>query len=855
MGVAAAVYRSEAEDTSSGGGSAGVLGDDQKVIFFGILSLPSMPEEPIAPSSIDMPHLKPFHFKRLLVSLLAVTSLFIGLGMMPHIGAQEVVEQPELMRRRALLDEAAELMRKGEESMTQRRFEHAMEAFSGVREMLPRAPMTAEMLQNATSRYVDASMAQSELRLQAGDLKGAKELVERVLSNEIAPGHPAATAMLERLNDPVRNNPAMNLQHADAVQRVVDLLTKAEGAIALGRYDLADLNFQEVLRIDPYNVTARRGMQQVIQHKDPKAAFDQTRAELLSEVDREWELPLKDLEKLVEPSGGEKDIADPNVIQVGEKLKRIMIPQIAMEQTTLAEAIDFLRLASLREDNLTLDPQARGVNFSINLGPADSEASKQIMGKHFDLQLRNVPVIQVLKYITELTGTTYRVDDYSVTIVKAGTVDEMIARTYRVPPDFVSNLSGSNTESQSAKDPFGGNEAQPGLLAVRLGVKELLEKKGVSFPEGASASYSPGSGLMQVINTSQNQDIISQLIDLVKDAEPVAVAVQVTILKVQQSDLKELGFDWLLTPFDLDGGNFVGGGTAGSEGGRVAGDFSSTVPLPSDPTARVNGVLTSGLRSGSQVYNGSSIDNLIANPNRDTQRLRSSPGIFSLSGIFSEGQAQLMMRGLDQKKGVDLMATPSLVTRSGQSSKVALAREFIYPTEYDPPEVPGGNVISQVVTPAHPTAFETREIGIFLEVLPVADDQKRYIDITLMPEIVDFDGFVNFGSPISAIVDGLLGSQEAVTLSENQVLMPVFSVKRATTQLTIADGATIAYAGLLSESVVAADDKVPVMGDVPILGRLFQSTAQIPDKTAIVFMVHVELIDPTGRPYRNVVSR
>ena len=655
-----------------------------------------------------MPYQKPFHFKRLLACLLAVASLYTWLGVASRLGAQAAVDQLELTRRSALLEEAAELMRKGEQAMVQRRFDQAMEAFSGVREMLPRAPMTLEMLQNATSRYVDASMAQSEVKLEAGDLKGAKELVERVLTNEVAPKHPAATAMLERLNDSVRNNPAMNLGHAEKVQQVVDRLTKAEGAIALGRYDLADQQFQEVLRIDPFNVTARRGMEQIIKHKDPKAAFDHTRALLLSDVDREWELPLTDLEKLVAPGQSEKATADPNVIQVSEKLKRIMIPQIAMEQVTLAEAIDFLRVASLREDNLTLDQQARGVNFSINLGPADSEASKQIMGKRFDLQLRNIPITQILKHITELTGTTYQVDDYSVTIVKIGAVDEMIARTYRVPPDFVSSLSGSAT-AQPEKDPFAGNEAQPGLLAVRLGVKELLEKKGVSFPEGASASYSPSSGLMQVINTPQNQDVISQLIELVKDAEPVAVAVQVRIIKVQQSDLKELGFDWLLTPFDLNQGNFVGGGSTGNGGGRVAGDFSPTVPLPSDPTATVNGLLTSGLRSGSQIYNGSTIDNLIANPNSYTQRIRSAPGIFSLSGIFSDGQAQLIMRGLDQKKGVDVMATPSLVTRSGQSSKVSLVREFIYPTEYDQPQLPGGAAIAQIITPANPTSYEMRE--------------------------------------------------------------------------------------------------------------------------------------------------
>lgn len=800
-----------------------------------------------------MPFPKPSLFKRPLACLWAVAMLWAGPGVFSRLSAQEGMAGEELGRRQALLEEAAELMRKGEESMAGQRFDHALEAFAGVREMLPKAPMTAELLDKATARYVDASLAQAELQVQAGDLKGAKALVERALSKEVAPGHPAATAMLEQLNDPVRHNPAMNLGHAEQVEQVVEHLVKAEGAIALGRYDMADEQFREVLRIDPFNVTARRGLEQVIRLKDPQAAFDQTRAELLMEVERGWQLPMADLEKLVLPADGTQPAQAAGLVQIGEKLNRIVIPQIAMEQTTLSEAIDFLRVVSVREDTLTLDPESRGVNFSINLGPVDAEPAKQILAKRFDLQLRNVPIAQVLKYITELTGTIYRVDDYSVSIVKVGSADEMIARTYRVPPDFVSSLSGSG-QPQAEKDPFGDNDSQTGLLPVRLGVKELLIQKGVSFPGDASASYSPGSGLLQVVNTAQNQDIIAQLIDLVKNTEPVAVKVEVRILKVQQTNLKELGFDWLLNPLDLGQGVVGGGGTTGNQGGRVVGDFSPTIPMPIDPTAAASGVITSGLRSGSQIYNGNTIDSLIASPNRDTQRIRSAPGIFSLSGVFSDGAAQLIMRGLDQKKGVDLMATPSLVTRSGQSSKVSLAREFIYPTEYDPPELSGANAGSQLVTPAHPSAFETREVGIFLEVLPVADEQKRYIDLTLMPEMVDFDGFVNFGSPISTIVQNALGIEERLPLTENQILMPVFSTKRAGTQLTVADGATIAYAGLLSESIVTANDKVPVLGDVPILGRLFQTTADAPDKTAIVFLVHVELIDPTGRPYREVVS-
>ena len=81
--------------------------------------------------------------------------------------------------------------------------------------------------------------------------------------------------------------------------------------------------------------------------------------------------------------------------------------------------------------------------------------------------------------------------------------------------------------------------------------------------------------------------------------------------------------------------------------------------------------------------------------------------------------------------------------------------------------------------------------------------------------------------------------------------MPVFSTQRANTQLTVADGATIVIGGLMRESIQNVEDKVPVLGDLPWVGRLFSSTARQPVTTAIVFFVQVELLDPTGRPYRD----
>ena len=213
----------------------------------------------------------------------------------------------------------------------------------------------------------------------------------------------------------------------------------------------------------------------------------------------------------------------------------------------------------------------------------------------------------------------------------------------------------------------------------------------------------------------------------------------------------------------------------------------------------------------------------------------------------------MLMRGLNQKKGTDVMAQPSTVTRSGQASKIEIVKEFIYPTEYEPPELPnsvGSGSGSTPVTPATPTAFEMREIGIILEVLPVADAERRYVDVTLNPSITDFDGFVNYGSPINSTTDGLLGPT-VTEVTRNAILMPIFSAQQTSTQVSVLDGSTIVIGGLLLDSTQNVEDKVPVFGDIPLIGRLFSSQSTERISTALIFLVKVELQDPTGRPYRD----
>jgi len=774
----------------------------------------------------------------------------------------------ELDRRMALVQEGQMLLLKGDEAYRAGNYREASEAYAGARNAFPDATATAELREGATRRFALASVEYGRGLLRKGDVAGAKAAVDKVLGEAVAPDDPIAKAFRAQLDDPIRTNPALTKEHAADIDEVRRLLYTAQGAFDLGKFDEAKNRYNDVLRIDPFNKAARRGMELVAVQKSTylDSARDHARAEILGGVDAAWELPLKqDIAIPVLPDMGSDRSGSLGFVPVSNKISRIVIPEFRLEQGTLMEAVDLLRLRASENDRISPDPDRRGIDIAVNLGDPKQSPAMEILSKTFDLRVNNVPVDAILKYIADITGTSFSADDFAVTITPAGNRSEdLVSRTYRVPPDFLSNLSAGASAEDKPEDIFNTEVGTGGLLAARIGAQEALAKQGITFPNGASATFSATSNTLRVVNTPGNLDVIEQIIDSITQTEPVSVAVRVTMLKVEQNRLEELGFDWLLDNFGFGGDQLnLTGGTTGN--GTAITDVAPlpAAPFPTNP-------ITSGNRSGDGAFSGNTIDSLIAAGSTGGRQANNrAPGVLGINGIVGNATVQVLMRGLSQKKGVDLMSQPSVTTRSGQAASINIVKEFIYPTEYDPPELPNssgsigftldpnGEIIFEeirqnppLVIPATPTAFEKRDVGVSLEVLPVADANRRYVDVTLNPVITDFDGFVNYGSPISTTINGLAGPVTQV-LTENQILMPVFSVKRANTNVVVADGSTIVIGGLLKDEISNVADKTPILGDIPIVGRLFHSNAKSHQSVAIIFLVNVELLDPMGRPYRD----
>ena len=147
-------------------------------------------------------------------------------------------------------------------------------------------------------------------------------------------------------------------------------------------------------------------------------------------------------------------------------------------------------------------------------------------------------------------------------------------------------------------------------------------------------------------------------------------------------------------------------------------------------------------------------------------------------------------------------------------------------------------------------------VGVTLNVLPTIGPDGFTIDLTLHPTVTEFDGFVNYGSPISTSAPVLsplgLGfavyGSESIVLTENTINQPIFSVREVETSVTVYDGQTVALGGLIREDVQASADKVPILGDIPLLGRAFRVDGSQHIKKNLIIFVTSNLIDPAGQP-------
>ena len=736
-----------------------------------------------------------------------------------------------------------------------------------------------ELAQNGV--FTDSIARKSGIMDANGLPLSAEGVAKSILDPSMNPSSKATVKFLSDLEQPGIFNKTVTPTFAAKREEVIKLLRQASDLAKTGRNELALKQYEAVLQIDPYNNAARKGMDEIHNStlKYADEAYNETRSRMLWQVDKAWERPPRKSKqgRTTESVGRQQDIRGTD--QITAKLNSIIIPKIDLSDSPISEAVEYLKQKSVEQD-----PNHKGVNIFLKLGSQPSSLLAQALTStnaaatgvsaqpnagstepHVTLALSHVPLYVALDYISKLCNLKLKIDPYAVSIVPLSEpTDILITKEYQVPPTFIPPKALDGGASLPQAGATGVGDPNKARVAQRQEAKEYLISQGVVFPDGASANYLPSGSKLVIRNTRDNIDQIDALVDAAMGVAPSQVDIQTKFIEINQNNIQELGFDWLLGPFSIGGSGVYGSGGGGSN--------SLTGANYPFNTAGMNTV--GSLRSGDRAISQNSIASLLAGQAGGS--LSPAPGVFSVAGVFTDPQFQMVIHALNQKKGVDLMAAPKVTTKSGVKATVKIVNEFIYPRQYDPPTFTqsqgggqGGNTTIDVktippptVTPAFPRDFTKQDLGVVLEAKPTIGPDGYTIDLELNPKVTDFDGFINYGSPINGVgytegfynINALVSVRALIpisqTLTTNTINQPVFSVREVNTFVTVWDGQTVALGGLIREDVQKIQDKVPILGDIPMAGRLFRSDADQKIKKNLVIFVTPRILDAEGQPRR-----
>lgn len=191
---------------------------------------------------------------------------------------------------------------------------------------------------------------------------------------------------------------------------------------------------------------------------------------------------------------------------------------------------------------------------------------------------------------------------------------------------------------------------------------------------------------------------------------------------------------------------------------------------------------------------------------------------------LAEGFVNIMISGEDSRLDAAIrllknngefrsLAQPNLVTREGEEASFLAGGEFPFPT------IQGGN--NQTVT------ITWKEFGIRLNFLPTITNAGN-VRLRVEPEVSSLD-FAN-----------------GLTFSGFQV--PSILARRVNTDVELQPGQTLAIGGLLDNTISQEVDKIPVLGDLPILGFFFRSESARESRTELLVLVTPYILDPNDLP-------
>lgn len=324
--------------------------------------------------------------------------------------------------------------------------------------------------------------------------------------------------------------------------------------------------------------------------------------------------------------------------------------------------------------------------------------------------------------------------------------------------------------------------------------------------EGARAIYNRRSGQLFVRNTPANHARIEAILNRLREKSRQQIAIEARIITVSSTDFEGLGIDLAL--LDL----LTKKGRNQTLGTDLAASTSSLIALSSSPAAAGSGATSTFIEFPT-----------IADADGATAQ-------FGAAALSSNFDVRSFIDAIKSKAEVNTLSAPRLTVSNNQRAHIKVETAEYYVREIGAEADTGAASVSTDVD------IGIAESGTILDVTPTINADGA-VTLELHPHFVRVD--LSQTQTINVASSTLIASA-----SQPFVRLPVFTSQSVDTTVTVENGGTAVLGGLVNETETMTVRKVPILGDVPILGWLFRNKRVQEVRSYLIMFVKATIKDP-----------
>jgi len=440
--------------------------------------------------------------------------------------------------------------------------------------------------------------------------------------------------------------------------------------------------------------------------------------------------------------------------------------------------------------------RANGVNIIAK--PEDLE------GKTLTIHVEDIKLLDLLDYVSKTLGVSFTRSRNALWLQGGGETQSGPLMQWRVIP---LNKGLIDVESETASS--------------TSNIEKLLEKLAelIDWPQGSQYYLDRKTNALVVRTTSESMEQFTKLVRAI-DVTPVQVLIQTKFIQISNKDFNDLGIEWKTTSdWALTKKN-------GQNNIQLDSGWGVSLPAP--------------ITAGPDFKDTSGFDAILA-------------------GVMTVPQFQMTLHTLRASNQASDLGGPQIIAVNNATASIEVTQDDYYVKDYQidrqdfsgssfssvydqgtlsPNVTPNTNQNLDWASPVIKPQYEKLETGFKLKVTPSVGRDLRDITLDLEPDITDLVDTLK--TPIASAM---------VTGTPLQVEQPVVAKRKLKVKLTVSDGYVVAMGGLVKQKKEKGIVKVPILGDIPILGMFFRHETEKNVKYNLLIFVTAKILTSEGRTY------